>query len=137
MTDDTLRVLRSIKILSNLDHDSLELLYSHMHEEFYRKGESLFQEGDAGDTMYVVIKGVVSIRVSAADGEAIEIAEIPEGNFLGEMSIFDNAPRSATCTPKTDCTVLSLKSEAFYSFIEKNPEAGNSIMHPMLKTITQ
>ncbi len=137
MTEANLKILRSIRILSDLDKASLELLYSHMHEEFYPAGRPIFQEGDAGDTMYVVIKGVVSILVNTDDGETIEIAEIPAGNFLGEMSIFDNAPRSATCTPKTDTAVLSLKSESFYSFIEKNPEAGNAIMHPMLKTITQ
>lgn len=129
-------VLRSIKILSTLSEEDLLNLYSHMNEEKYISGEPIFNEGDNGDIMYIVLSGSVAILVNTSEDELIEIAEIPEGNFLGEMSIFDRSPRSATCTPKTDTTVLSLKADDFYQFIEDNPKAGISIMHPMLNTTT-
>ncbi|MCK5198907.1 MAG: diguanylate cyclase, partial [Spirochaetales bacterium] len=67
----------------------------------------------------------------------LEIAEITAGNFFGEMSIFDSAVRSATCTPKCDTAVLSLKADDFYKFIKNNPIAGSNIMHRMLKITTQ
>ncbi|MDZ7794508.1 MAG: diguanylate cyclase [Spirochaetia bacterium] len=53
------------------------------------------------------------------------------------MSIFDSAERSATCTPKSDTTVLSLRAGVFYEFIKSKPEAGISIMRGMLKTTAQ
>jgi diguanylate cyclase (GGDEF)-like protein len=136
MSKTAVEILRTIRILSSLTEEDLILLYSHMNEEKYLKGHTLFNEGDFGDIMYIVLTGSVAILVNTADGELIEIAEIPEGNFLGEMSIFDRSPRSATCTPKTDTTVLSLKADDFYKFIEDNPKAGISIMHPMLNTTT-
>ncbi|MDC7233765.1 MAG: diguanylate cyclase [Spirochaetales bacterium] len=129
-------VLRSIKILSTLSEKDRNSLYSHMNEETFLKGQPLFHEGDFGDVMYIVLSGTVAILVNTPDGEELEIAEIPEGNFLGEMSIFDQSPRSATCTPKTDTRVLSLKADDFYRFIKENPRAGIHIMHPMLNTTT-
>jgi diguanylate cyclase (GGDEF)-like protein len=132
----TMDVLGSIKILSTLAHEELMALYSHMTEETYREGQVLFNEGDKGEVMYIVLSGSVSILVNTPSGEIIEIAEIKEGNFLGEMSIFDSAARSATCIPKCDTTVLSLKASNFYEFIKTNPVSGISIMHHMLNTVT-
>ena len=129
-------LLKSIKILSALSREELLNLYSHMNEETYLEGQALFNEGDKGEVMYVVLSGSVSILVTTPGGDNIEIAEIQEGNFLGEMSIFDSAARSATCTPKCETRVLSLKSADFYEFIKTNPKAGISIMHHMLHTVT-
>ena len=130
-------VLKSIKILSSLSREELRYLYSHMNEESYPEGQPLFNEGDKGEVMYIVLSGSVSILVNTPDGDIIEIAEITEGNFLGDMSIFDRAARSATCTPKCDTVVLSLKADDFYEFIKNKPEAGIFIMHRMLNTVSQ
>ncbi len=125
-------VLKSIEILSSLSPEELESLHTIMRTEGYRQGQTLFNEGDTGDTMYIVLSGVVSISVNLPDGKVLEIAEITEGNFFGEMSIFDSVPRSATCSTKCDTIVLSLKAGDFYELIKNNPEAGIKIMHRML-----
>ncbi|MCK5674146.1 MAG: cyclic nucleotide-binding domain-containing protein, partial [Spirochaetales bacterium] len=136
MNKTPVSILKSIEILSPLSRNELELLYSHMNTEEYRKGETLFNEGDSGEIMYIVLAGSVSISVNTPDGKVLEIAEITAGNFFGEMSIFDSAVRSATCAPKCDTEVLSLKTEDFYNFIKNNPIAGSNIMHRMLKITT-
>lgn len=130
-------VLKSIEILSSLSNKELELLYSYMNIEEYRKGETLFREGDTGEIMYIVLSGSVSISVNTPDGKVLEIAEISSGNFFGEMSIFDSAARSATCSPKCDTSVLSFKADDFYEFIKNNSIAGSNIMHRMLKITTE
>ncbi len=129
-------ILKSIGILSSLPPKELELLYSYMNTEVYRKGQTLFNEGDAGEIMYIVLSGSVSISVNTPDGKVLEIAEITAGNFFGEMSIFDSTARSATCSPKCDTKVLSLKAGDFYEFIKNNPMAGSNIMHRMLNITT-
>lgn len=128
-----MKALQSIEILSSLQPEEVDLFASLLRRESYKKGEALFNEGDAGDTMYIVLSGAVSINVNLADGKTLEIAEITKGNFFGEMSIFDSVPRSATCCPKKDTRVLSLKGSDFYTFIRKYPEAGIKIMHRMLE----
>ncbi len=129
-------VLRSIEILSSLSREELDSFYSLMNTEEYCKGQTLFNEGDTGEIMYIVISGAVSISVNLPNGKVLEIAEITEGNFFGEMSIFDSAVRSATCSPKCNTKVLSLKADVFYEFIKNKPEAGINIMHRMLNIIT-
>ena len=136
MSRTPIEILHSIDILSSLNEEELESLYSHMKEENYRKGEVLFNEGDDGEVMYIVLSGSVAISVNTRGGESLEIAEITEGNFLGEMSIFDSSARSATCIPKCDTVVLSLNATDFYEYIGNKPRAGISIMHKMLNTLT-
>ncbi|MEA1910659.1 MAG: diguanylate cyclase, partial [Spirochaetota bacterium] len=128
-----INILKTIEILSLLSDEELKLLYSHMNTEEYCKGKALFNEGDTGEIMYIILSGSVSISVNTPDGKVLEIAEISTGNFFGEMSIFDSAVRSATCSPKCDTTVLSLKADDFYEFIKNNPIAGSNIMQQMLK----
>lgn len=137
MNRPPIEVLKTITILSSLSSEQIQTLHSHMEEEHFPEGQALFNEGDKGEIMYIVLTGAVSILVNTPDGKKIEIAEITAGNFLGEMSIFDSSARSATCVPKCDTTVLSLKSDDFYKFLKDKPEAGISIMHSMLKTITK
>ncbi len=129
-------LLRSIEILSSLSSHELESLFTLMNLEEYKEGETLFNEGDSGEVMYIVLSGSVSISVNLPDGKILEIAEITRGNFFGEMSIFDNSARSATCSLKCDSRVLSLKAADFYQFIENIPEAGIRIMHRMLNITT-
>jgi len=125
-------VLGSIDILSSLSENDLEILYSHMHSEKIPRDKILFSEGDPGETMYIVLSGSISISVNTPDKKTMEIAEITEGNFFGEMSIFDSSARSATCRTKSDTEVLSLRAVDFFDFISARPEAGIIIMHRML-----
>ena len=69
-------VLKSIEILSVLSPEELESLHNLMKTEAYRQGQTLFNEGDTGETMYIVLSGTVSISVNLPDGKVLEIAEI-------------------------------------------------------------
>ncbi|MCK5673353.1 MAG: cyclic nucleotide-binding domain-containing protein, partial [Spirochaetales bacterium] len=100
MNKTPVEILQSIEILSSLSNKELDSLYSHMNIEKYKEGQVLFNEGEAGEHMYIILSGSVSISVNTPDGKILEIAEITEGNFFGEMSIFDRSVRSATCSPK-------------------------------------
>src|SRR6056297_310818 len=114
--------------------DDLNRLYGLMNTEYFQEGRVLFKEGDAGETMYIVLSGCIAITVNTRDGEVLELAQIREGRFFGEMSIFDKERRSATCVPKCDTTVLTLKAGDFYEFIDTRPSAGFRVMQGMLRT---
>jgi len=137
MNKTLVELLHSIDILSSLTNPELEFLYTHMKVEDYNEGEALFNEGDTGEHMYIILSGSVSISVNTPDGENLEIAEISEGNFFGEMSIFDRVVRSATCSPKCYTKVLSLGASDFFEFIKNKPLAGSIIMQKMLNITTK
>lgn len=132
MNRASLQLMKSVGIFSPLSDDEIRSLHARMTEKQCCRGEPLFREGDTGEEMYIVLSGAVSITVNTPDGKSLEIAEIPEGNFFGEMSIFDRAPRSATCFPKCDARLLSLNADDFHDFIRSRPEAGLRVMRGML-----
>ncbi len=77
----------------------------------------------------------MSIRLP--DGGDKEIARFAPGDFFGEMSIFDNAPRSASCRALEKSVLYSLSKDAFTDIITDNPELALKLMYRMLKVTTQ
>ena len=134
MTSDPIEILGSFEMLTALTSDELKELFTMMENLSFPEGTPVFHEGDAGDALYIILSGSVGITIETQDGETLELAEITEGHFFGEMSIFDNAPRSATCVPKSDSRLLRLKGEDFYRYIQRRPRAGIGIMQSMLNT---
>jgi diguanylate cyclase (GGDEF)-like protein len=129
--------IKAIDIFSDLNNDEALMLFSRMKSRTFDAGESLFKEGDSGDQLYIIVSGRVSITVNLPDGKELILSEISGGNFFGEMSIIERAPRSATCRTleKTEC--LSLHADDFNALIEEYPATASSIMNRMLAITAQ
>jgi CRP/FNR family transcriptional regulator, cyclic AMP receptor protein len=87
----------------------------------FPRGTVLFREGDPGGEMYVVQRGkvVISARVGAVEKV---LSTLGQGEFLGEMSILNSAPRSATATCAEDCTLLVVDARTFEAMIRASAE---------------
>ena len=129
--------LRSLDIFSRLKGEELSILRTAMREKFLNTGEVLFHEKEKGDELYIVKHGSIAVSVLLPDGDDLEISEISEGNFFGEMAIFEHAPRSATCTAKEESHLLSLGRDAFYELIRSHPGTATEIMYKMLNITTE
>lgn len=130
MTPET--SLQSIAIFSELTEDEFPVVRSMMKQKEYRKGETLFHQNDEGTKLYIVDRGRIAIEVQLPDGKKLEISEIQSGNFFGEMSIFENAPRSATCTTKESSILFSLHKSDFFQLMETHPRIAAKMMYRML-----
>lgn len=124
--------LQSIEIFSELSGDELSVVRSVMREKRYKAGEILFHQHDEGSEMYIVEEGSIAIEVQLPDGKKLEISVIESGNFFGEMSIFEDAPRSATCTTKEPSTLLHLHKDDFFGLIQSHPGIAGKVMYRML-----
>ena len=89
----------------------------------YPAGEFIFQEGEPGKTMYLVIEGQIDLVVGKA---VVEIAK--PGAFIGELVMIDDAPRSAAARAKTDCRVFPIDEERFRSLVESTPSFVLDVM---------
>jgi CRP-like cAMP-binding protein len=85
--------------------------------------QTLFNEGEQGDLMYVLISGTAAIIVN---GREIETAE--PGTVIGEMAMIDDARRSATVIAKEDCTLLPIGRDRFNFLIQQTPNFALHIM---------
>lgn len=124
--------LKDIEIFSNLQEEELALVESILEKRTAQAGEVLFREGDPGKEMFIVKEGVVPIIVTLSDGEELTISRIEGGNFFGEMSIFEQAPRSATCRCESKSVLYSLKDRAFFNLMDSHPETATKILYRML-----
>jgi CRP-like cAMP-binding protein len=97
-----------------------EQLFQRFGREF-PKGTVLFREGEPGREMYVVQQGKVNISKRVGDLEKI-LTALGQGEFFGEMSILNNAPRSATATCAEDSKLLVIDPKTFEAMIRGNAE---------------
>lgn len=103
-----------------------------LHEEAVAAGQQLFRQGDEGNALYIVKSGCIASSITLEDGSEREIAVFRAGDFFGEMSIFESAPRSATCYAKEESRVLRLPATEFFSFVRESSEIAIKIMYRML-----
>ena len=89
-------------------------------EKKLNPGEVLFEEGDKGEVMYLIREGKIKITKGKGEDEKV-LAVLKEGDFFGEMSIIESAPRSASAIAVTPVSLLVIDKETFKSKIKENP----------------
>jgi uncharacterized membrane protein len=90
--------------------------------------ETLFWIGDRGEELFVVLSGRIEITYPDEAGREVILAVLGRGDFLGEVSLLDGGPRTATVRAQTDVSLLSLDREAFHHFIRNSPAAAIHIL---------
>ena len=133
MCDDELgEFLKGVDIFSSLDSEDLSRILPSFTVIDEEADHAIFREGDEGNEMYIVVSGAVATTVSLPDGKTFEIATFGPGDFFGEMSVFEQAPRSATCTTREHSRLLSLHEREFFKFLTQHSESAIKIMYRML-----
>ncbi len=97
----------------------------------FKKGEILFEQGDIAEEMYIIIDGKVDIFITIGEGENKRnkvLATLKAGDFLGEMSILNNEPRSASASISEDAKILIIDQETFAAMIRNNAEFSLKIL---------
>ncbi len=97
-------------------------------------GETLFREGDAGDTMYVIQTGRVRITKEVG-GEVKSLAVLGAGEFFGEMAILNNRPRTATAEIIEDARMLVIDAKTFAQMIASNTEIAIRLIKKLARRL--
>jgi hypothetical protein len=84
-------------------------------------GSIVVSEGEPGDSLFVVTTGLCRAFVRNATGRNLEVRQLSEGDFFGEISILTGQPRTATITTATPCELLELSRESLDSIIKTHP----------------
>src|SRR5690606_9801206 len=101
--------------------DDILSVDSVLGQEDYIDGEAIMTQGEAGATLYVLLKGEAAVELNAGGGTR-EIARLKPSEFFGEMALFDDQPRSATVKAVGDCVVLTLERDRFSTLVTQRPE---------------
>jgi CRP/FNR family transcriptional regulator len=102
----------------------------------YDDGEIIIQQGDVGDCMYVIQDGEVEVFVEQ-DGEEVQIAIRKEGDFIGEMAIFERDARSATVRALGQVRILTIDKRNFLRRISQDPSLAFRVVETMSHRIRE
>jgi CRP-like cAMP-binding protein len=101
-----LRELKKMSLFVELTRREMKIVDGFMHERHYLKEEVIFDEGEEGQAIYIILEGKVLI---CHQGQADKpIATLESGNFFGELALLDDAPRAAQARAAQDCTLVVL-----------------------------
>ncbi|HUB09235.1 MAG TPA: cyclic nucleotide-binding domain-containing protein [Myxococcales bacterium] len=120
---EKLEVLQKSTLFEMLSQSELELLAELSRPRRYAAGEVIFEEGDLGDSLFVLMNGEVDVLHKDGKGEAKVLATLQPPEFFGEMSLIDKEFRSATVRARKDATMLHLTAENLATF-RKNYKDG-------------
>jgi CRP/FNR family transcriptional regulator, cyclic AMP receptor protein len=131
--------LKKIAVLGAMDSDALARLVTALEAKDYTDGETVFAEGDPGDSMYFIVKGCIRIekRAQAASAAHKTLAVLEAGDYFGEMALLDQKPRSASAVAAGDAKILRLSKAAFDELQSKGSIAGMSVLFAMIRTSSE
>ncbi len=129
--DQTLTLLLRCPLFTGAEAEDLQDVVRHVRHRRFRRGEVIFHEGDPGDALHVVTSGAVKIVLSSDEGEEAIIATLHPGDFFGELSLLDGAPRSATATAVEATETLSLPRDTFLEEIGRSTSLRDCLLRSL------
>ncbi len=100
----------------------------------YKDGDNIFEENSIGREMYIILTGKVKV-IKEKDGVETTLATLEEGDFFGEMSLFDNNPRSATVRALGNIKLLEINQKNFLKKISRDPSLAFRMLEKMSQRI--
>lgn len=123
-TLEKMLVLKTVSIFSETPDTVLSEIVDLLEEVAYAAGETIFEKGDLGNSMYIIVEGKVRVH----DGE-MTLNYLGKRAVFGEMAALDPEPRSASITVEEDVRLFRLEQKPFYALMAKRIEIVQGIIH--------
>ena len=128
MNPESISQLKEHFFFRDLPDEALHVVAEKISARDLKKNEMLFAKGDEGDALFIIDAGFLNIVTEDAEGRTLVLNQCGPGEMIGEMSIFDEQPRSASVVANTDSHVLYLKRNDFFEMLSQNPETANMLI---------
>jgi hypothetical protein len=129
------RALRRVKILAGMSDEQLQRFAEFMELEKVPQWSVIVKQGDCGDSMFLILQGELRVRIDVAGKETI-LATLSIGDFFGDISLFDQGPRSADVVANVESTLLKISSASIEQLAREAPEIATPFLLAVGKTLT-
>ncbi len=129
--------LRDVPLFSALPPPDLQPIAAIADEHAYRDGETIVEQGEAGDAMHIIVSGEVSVVVREPSGHERVVAVRRSGDVVGEMAVITNEPRIATLMTRGDVRVLSIARPQFESILRERPETAIGVIRVLSQRLAE
>ena len=99
------------------------------------RGDILFNEGDQGDRLYVITEGKIKLGRSSTDGRESLLAVLGPSEMLGELSLFDPGPRTATATAVAETQLIGLGNEQLVTLLGNHPRIAGTLLAALARRL--
>lgn len=130
---DIPELLREVPLFSGLSGEDLEALAAIVSRRKYDRAETLFLQGDPGEEFLVLIEGSVKVELMNQDGKELTLTILKPFQFLGELALLDDVPRSATVVAMEKSEFLTINKKDFARVVDSYPK----MCIPMLRQLTK
>ena len=121
-------MIENAPMFSSLSHSDVELLANYLRGYQAKKDATIFKEGNKGMFMCIVVSGRVDILKDTPDHVAKKVATVRPGKSMGEMSLLDDQPHSATAVASEDTNLLMLTRMNFERLAQEQPVLCNRVL---------
>ena len=128
--NEEVELLRNIPLFAKLEPSKLKLLAFTAERITYEPDQVLFSQGDVGDAAYIIVDGAAKVLVDTPDGE-LEVAALGRNDFVGEIAILCDVPRTATVRASTKTVTLRITKDLFFRLVAEFPEMSVEIMREL------
>jgi CRP/FNR family cyclic AMP-dependent transcriptional regulator len=132
-------LLAQIPMFEGLSDEDREALAERLDERSFKADDMVFAKGDQGSSMYIVLQGSVQIFLPPPDKDTppVILKDIRTGEYFGELSLFDDKPRSASVKATVDTTLLELTREELGEHLQKSKGAALAILSEMAERLRE
>jgi uncharacterized membrane protein len=124
-------LLARTPMFENLAPDDLRALADSLVERRFSAGEVIMRLGDPGASMFIVATGHVNIYLPGEASRRISLKDVTTGEYLGELALFDDKPRSASAVATTDATLLELDRATLSHYLAQRPQGAMTLLRTL------
>jgi CRP/FNR family transcriptional regulator, cyclic AMP receptor protein len=128
------RILREASVLSGVDDRILQRLAQRGTRRMYRPGDVMMRQGDRVSSLYVVLRGRVTIS-RAEGGKVTTLGEVGRGGFFGEMALIEEQPSTATVTALEPTECLLIVAWQFTALMHEYPSVTEALLRELIRRI--
>lgn len=130
-------VLKKISFFDTLSDDELKEVLALTKQEDFKEGDTIFNEGDTGDKLFIIIAGAVRISKQIPGMGEEALCVLRTGDYFGEMALIENITRTADAKAHEGSSVITIAKEDLQSLMEKNREMGYKILSKFVETLSR
>jgi small-conductance mechanosensitive channel/CRP-like cAMP-binding protein len=128
---DAERALRQEVLFEPLDKERIAMLARRSQMVRFGRGETVISQGEAGNSLFLIISGHASVKLSREGGHEVVVGMLEPGHTFGEMSLLTGAPRNATVVAESDLRLLEIGKEALEPLLRENPAVAEAMSRLM------
>jgi len=130
---DVYRAINNVSVFAGIGIHEQHMLFNKLVVVHRKPEEIVIEQGDVGDTLYIIMKGKVIVSLKRNSSTWLQIKKLGPGDVFGEIAILRNIPRTARITTETACTFLAINAKDFLDIYQYFPPAARDNIQLVVK----